>query len=280
MNDKANRALQGLGVAIIAITLVVAATSFGSATSLPGKEISLGDIYPRASLQEKNDAVITSVASVTKNETSGQPGAIHSVNIVQGAGKPKSVPQPFLPSSLIIHVGDFVKWTNLDSVGHSATSTFFNSGFISPAGGSGNSSNTFTHKFDTSGTYSYFCQIHPWMSGTVYVDVDETQRQVVSTNHLGQQNIIVEMPQNAAFQNKYGPYFIPANAIVASGVKVTWVNHDFIAHTATSSDRSSFDTGPILPSQSKSLIINGTSRIAYFCEIHPWMQASISIINP
>jgi plastocyanin len=117
------------------------------------------------------------------------------------------------------------------------------------------------------------------MSGTIYVDVDETQRQIVSTNHPGLSNIMIEMPRNAAYQNNYGQYFIPSNAIVPSGSRVTWVNNDYIAHTATGSDRLTFDTGPVLPSESKSFIINGTGRLAYFCEIHPWMQGSVEIIS-
>jgi plastocyanin len=88
------------------------------------------------------------------------------------------------------------------------------------------------------------------------------------------------MPRNAAYQNNFGPYFIPANAIIPSGSRVTWVNHDFIAHTATAGDAISFDTEAVLPTESKTLIVNGTGRIAYYCEIHPWMQASLTIVSP
>jgi plastocyanin len=85
------------------------------------------------------------------------------------------------------------------------------------------------------------------------------------------------MPQNAAYQNKYGPYFIPANAIVTTGSRISWENHDFIAHTATSNDRSTFDTGPITPGTSKSIVLTHEGVITYFCEIHPWMIGTVTV---
>lgn len=273
-----NRALQAIGIAIIMITFVVIGVSFATATSLSNKKITLADMLPRSDLVMENNVALSSAAAATKIETSGSPGAVHSVQILLGAGEPQTVPQPFLPGSLLIHTGDTIKWTNEDNVGHTVTSTYFNSGMIWPKN-SADGPSSFSHPFDKSGTYSYFCQIHPYMSGTIYVDVQETQRQVVSTNHPAQSNIIIEMPQNAAYQNNFGPYFIPANAIVPSGSRITWVNHDFIAHTATAGNGETFDTAPILPSESKTLIINGTGRMAYYCEIHPWMQGSLTIVD-
>jgi plastocyanin len=277
---RTNIALQVAGIVIIVVTFIVVGASFGALTGLSDKKISISDMLPKAELKSKNDAVLTNIASVTKNETSLTPGgSSHTVQIVLGAGEPKTVPQPFLPGSLILHTGDTVKWVNQDNVGHTVTSTYFNSALIWPKN-SAQGSSTFTYKIGKPGIYSYFCQIHPYMSGTIYADVQETQRQLASTNHPLESSVIIEMPQNAAYQNNFGPYFIPANAIVKSGTRVIWENHDFIAHTATSSDRTTFDTGPVLPSESKLMIINGTGRVAYFCEIHPWMQASLSIISP
>jgi plastocyanin len=279
---RTNTALQAIGIAIIVITFIVIGVTFGAPTFLANKRITISDMLPKAEENPKNDAVLTSIASVTDNEASGQSplGSVHTVQIVLGAGEPKTVPLPFSPGSLVVHTGDTVKWINQDNVAHTVTSTYFNSGIISPNAPSSNSSSTFTHKFDKSGTYSYFCQIHPYMSGTVYVDVQETQRQLASTNHPGQNNLAIEMPRNAAYQNNFGPYFIPANAIIPSGSRVTWVNHDYIAHTATAGDAISFNTEAVLPTESKTLIVNGTGRIAYYCEIHPWMQASLTIVSP
>jgi plastocyanin len=62
-------------------------------------------------------------------------------------------------------VGETVQVTNSDSVGHTWTATdgAFHSGVI----GSGE---TFNFTFEEPGTYPYFCQIHPEMSGTITID--------------------------------------------------------------------------------------------------------------
>lgn len=66
----------------------------------------------------------------------------------------------FNPKSLTITKGTTVKWTNKDSINHTVTSGspgspsgLFNSGNLS--GGA-----TFSYKFDTPGTYNYYCSVH------------------------------------------------------------------------------------------------------------------------
>jgi plastocyanin len=61
-------------------------------------------------------------------------------------------------------IGDTVTITNGDAVGHTWTSTegAFHSGVL--GGGE-----TFTFTFEQAGTYSYFCQIHPEMTGSITI---------------------------------------------------------------------------------------------------------------
>jgi len=70
----------------------------------------------------------------------------------------------FVPSPLIIAAGTTVIVTNDDTVTHTWTSNsgLFNSGGIAPG-----SSYKFT--FTKSGTYSYRCNIHTFMTGIVTV---------------------------------------------------------------------------------------------------------------
>src|SRR5690348_1861653 len=142
-----NKALQGVGVAIIIITFVVIAVSFATATSLSNKKITLADMLPRSDLAIQNNVALSSAAAATKIETSGSPGAVHNVQILLGAGEPQTVPQPFLPGSLLINTGDTIKWTNEDNVGHTVTSTYFNSGMIWPKN-SPEGPSSFSHIFD------------------------------------------------------------------------------------------------------------------------------------
>lgn len=70
----------------------------------------------------------------------------------------------FSPSTITVHVGDTVTWTNTGQAPHTATATngSFNTGLLHH-GQSG------SHTFNTAGTFSYYCAVHPYMKGTVVV---------------------------------------------------------------------------------------------------------------
>ena len=70
----------------------------------------------------------------------------------------------FSPRTIEIRVGDTVRWTNRDSVAHSATAQngSFDTGLLSD-GESG------SVRFTAPGTYRYICTPHPDMTGTVVV---------------------------------------------------------------------------------------------------------------
>ncbi len=71
----------------------------------------------------------------------------------------------FSPATLTVSVGTTVTWTNLDSVPHKIVS---DSG--SELGSADlNNGGTYTHTFNTAGTYAYHCGIHTYMKGTVVV---------------------------------------------------------------------------------------------------------------
>ena len=70
----------------------------------------------------------------------------------------------FSPATLTITAGDRVRWTNSDSVAHTATATngSFDTGNIEP----GESASV---RFTQPGTYRYTCTPHPTMNGTIRV---------------------------------------------------------------------------------------------------------------
>jgi LPXTG-motif cell wall-anchored protein len=70
----------------------------------------------------------------------------------------------FQPASVTVAVGDTVTWHNSGQAPHTATADdgSFDTGTIQP-GGSG------SHTFNSAGTFSYICTIHPNMKGTVRV---------------------------------------------------------------------------------------------------------------
>ncbi len=76
----------------------------------------------------------------------------------------------YLPEDVSIHAGDTVIWINADTAAHTVTSgsptdgpdgTFDSSLVMAGA--------TFEITFDDSGSYDYFCMVHPWMRGNVQV---------------------------------------------------------------------------------------------------------------
>ena len=75
----------------------------------------------------------------------------------------------YVPSSLTITKGQTVTWKNQDSGFHTVTSgTYdnpdgkFDSGHINP-------DDTFSYTFEDSGSFDFFCTLHPWMYGKIIV---------------------------------------------------------------------------------------------------------------
>ena len=70
----------------------------------------------------------------------------------------------YSPETITVAQGTEVVWTNLDAEAHTVTSDGnFNSGLIQPGA-------SYSHVFDEIGTFEYYCQPHPFMTGTVIVE--------------------------------------------------------------------------------------------------------------
>jgi predicted secreted protein with PEFG-CTERM motif len=82
----------------------------------------------------------------------------------------------FDPANAEVTPGTEVEWTNDDTASHTVTSgspndnttgTVFDSGLVKAGG-------DFKFTFTDAGTYNYFCQVHPWMTGMVTVGAAST----------------------------------------------------------------------------------------------------------
>ncbi len=77
----------------------------------------------------------------------------------------------YTPATVRIGIGGTVTWHNDDMGAHTVTSgtpeegsgEMFDSSLL--LGGA-----TFEHRFDETGTFSYFCMLHPWQTGTVIAE--------------------------------------------------------------------------------------------------------------
>ena len=102
----------------------------------------------------------------------------NTVDIPAGTGVPGCEVDDwcYMQSNLIVSVGTTVTWINSDTLPHTVTSgnadadavgldvpNGFDSGFMSI-------DNRFEHTFDVTGLYDYYCQLHPWMQGSVTIE--------------------------------------------------------------------------------------------------------------
>ena len=82
------------------------------------------------------------------------------------------------PTTLHVKVGQTVTWTNDDQLDHTVTS-----GFGYWAGETLAPQQSFSHRFDEAGSYTYYCMLHPGMAGTVIVG-DTTSRPVAAEKRI------------------------------------------------------------------------------------------------
>jgi len=76
----------------------------------------------------------------------------------------------YIPSEVMVQSGNTIVWYNDDASAHTVTSGnpvdgpdgMFDSGLFL-------ADTTFSYTFDESGEYQYYCIVHPWMTGTVFV---------------------------------------------------------------------------------------------------------------
>ncbi len=146
----------GLLLVIVGTILVVLSTtllaSCGSAT--PGA----GAAAPTTVAQAPTPTPTPTKAPAMQTPA---PGSTHMLMIVNDSNGSFG----FNPSTLIIRAGTTVIWKNVSSVPHTVTSDdgqTFDSGNIAVGG-------TFQFTFKNAGTYSYHCNIHPYMRATIIV---------------------------------------------------------------------------------------------------------------
>ena len=131
--------------AVIAITVIISIS-----LSLPSDDNSSGSaIEEIPSIEIQPDVIMPTKVS--------RPGC-------------EEIDKCYIPSKITVEKGTSVTWVNEDSAFHSVTSgvydaptDLFDSGYMDPY-------QSFSYIFDTSGTYDYYCTLHPWMEGQVIVE--------------------------------------------------------------------------------------------------------------
>ena len=126
------------------------------------KTIAIGSLF----------VLLAIVAGVTATSSAFADHPTANVSVPAGTSVPgcEETNECYIPYEVTVDAGGEVTWTNDDSAAHTVTagnaadglSGEFDSGLFMAGA-------TFTHKFETVGTYDYFCMVHPWMVGVVMV---------------------------------------------------------------------------------------------------------------
>lgn len=122
----------------------------------------------QAMLMDNGDGTTTvTVVLMETDGTMATPASGHGDSHDEAAAAEVTIKDfAFSPESVTIKVGESVTWTNEDAAPHTATGKdrdALQSGKLDQG-------KSFTQKFDTAGTYDYFCEFHPNMKGVVIVE--------------------------------------------------------------------------------------------------------------
>lgn len=189
----------------------------------------------------------------------------------------------FVPASLRIRPGGDITWENRDEAMHTVTArdSSFDSSFMARG-------DRWSHRFDASGTYSYYCTLHPQMQGTVVVTSVGGGNPPPgprtggtgsggggaggSTGSNGGAVTAAGRAVIEALDNR----FEPDNITVGSGATVTFANRGAVPHTATASG-GRFSSGMISPGASYAVTLDSPGTYEYYCEYHEGMSGSIIV---
>ncbi|MFP5224878.1 MAG: plastocyanin/azurin family copper-binding protein [Actinomycetota bacterium] len=220
------------------------------------------------------------------------PATEKTVKIVEGSSTDTAT-WGFEPQDLKIEVGTTVIFRNQGATDHTATAEdgSFDSGFL--RGGQ-----SFSFTFTESTAINYFCEPHPWMTGTIVVSKPGEAPPKVPTKKPpgggGSNNpppVVVQPPVRSGNQPATWPAQIvegsisdpqswgyqPDSMTVQAGDTVQWTNAGSIGHTVTAAD-GTFDSGDLASGDVFSFTFPNTGTFNFSCKPHPWMTGVIQVV--
>jgi len=141
------------------------------------------------------------VAGMVSSPAFAEPTA--SVSTPQGTSVPgcEETNECFVPYEVTVDVGGEVTWSNDDTAAHTVTA---GSAADGPSGEFDSSlfmaGTTFSHTFESTGEFPYFCMVHPWMVGIVIVG--EAGAEPMPTTPIELDQIMAEIQTGDGTANK------------------------------------------------------------------------------
>ncbi len=236
------------------------------------------------------------------NDPSTTSPTASSVTISAGAGSGPNCAQSnncFNPSTMTVTAGTTVTWHNGDKVSHTVTSgnpsdnqtgTIFDSSLISPG-------KSFNFTFKDPGTYNYFCQVHPWMTGKVIVTSAVANS---SPTNSGSMSGMQSSPTNSGSMSgiplsnvspnvvitsgaatltscaETSTCFNPSMLYITPGTTVTWKNNDIVSHDViygspgSDSTTALFNSNTLSPGQTFTYQFAHSGIYPYYDKTYPW----------
>ena len=78
--------------------------------------------------------------------------------------------------------------------------------------------------------------------------------------------------------NQFSWGFQLPEVTVTVGESITWVNNGQLPHSASAED-GSFDTNPLEPGSSATIVFEVPGTFAYICKPHPWMRGTVNVAS-
>ncbi|MEO8265588.1 MAG: cupredoxin domain-containing protein [Ilumatobacteraceae bacterium] len=192
----------------------------------------------------------------------------------------------FSPAAVTIDAGSTVTWVNNDTVTHTATADdqSFASGLVKK-------NTSWSHTFATPGTFTYFCEIHPEMTGTVIANAPDgtvpagapaaapsaattAAATAAATSSTAGSTASAGAAAGTVTISDAG--FAPASFRVAVGGTVTFANNGKAMHTVTAGG-GSFDSDMIRSGGTWAHTFTTPGSFAYNCILHPTMRGTIVV---
>ncbi len=205
----------------------------------------------------------------------------------------------YTPSKKTITTGTTLVWSNTGALPHTVTDRngSFDSGFVMAG-------QTYRRTFNTPGSYSYFCTIHPGMTGAITVngaatgqpDSGETSDPVPgasdtdldssdassgndgtdsSTEAVGTTPTLSDARISADIIDLD---YDPRDLTVERGTTVAWTNIGELPHTVTDVD-GTFDSDLMMKGDTYERRFETVGTFNYFCTLHPNMVGTVVVVE-